>query len=106
MVPADSPLEPTLHSLSPETLGALRDVLRVQINESADGTADGSRLRAILRRMCDEAREQSISAERLIIAFKSAWYALPEVQRLRPARQSEQLSTLVTLCIREYYESQ
>jgi hypothetical protein len=58
----------------------------------------------LLRKIADEAREQSILAEELIVIFKQLWNSLAESLRPQNADQHERVrQRLVTLCIQAYY---
>jgi hypothetical protein len=99
MMAADSvPPSPTL---SDDARRALRQALTTYL-------ADPSRpdeLRAALATVAAEARERSILPERLLVALKEQWYALPDVQRTPDVSdQSRLLQRIVSMCIRAYFD--
>lgn len=91
---------PSLPSLDPETVAALRTAL-------AQSAAQGNHaddLRQLLCHAAEEAREKGIQAERLLIILKDIWYSLPEVVNA-PSTDVENtlLQELISRCIQEYY---
>ena len=90
--------------LSPESTLALREAFRRHLSDpSAGAAADVS---AALGRVCNEARREQIPAERLLVAFKGIWSALPEVRQMPPHEAADEVRDLVTLCIERYYDSE
>jgi hypothetical protein len=87
--------------LSPESISALRAAFRLHLSGPPD-TAAGQVSEA-LSLICEEARENHIPAERLLVAFKGVWSALTEVRQLPPHEAAEEVRDLVTLCIERYY---
>src|SRR5687768_11135207 len=87
--------------LSPEAPVALRHPFRSHL--AARSEASGSPITTALGRLCHEARQEQIPAERLLVAFKGIWNSLPEVRELPPDRAAEEVRDLVTLCIERYY---
>ena len=87
--------------LSPDSTLALRDAFRSHL--SADSEAAGAHITTALDKVCNEARQGQIPAERLLVAFKGIWNSLPEVRQLPPHRAAEEVRDLVTLCIERYY---
>lgn len=97
----DSSFTPRARPLSESTLRSLQDAIAEQLRRSP--TADDMLARAI-RQMVAEARERTMRAEELIIAFKSVYDALPEPST--PAVRAEQLrlrEQVITAAIRAYY---
>src|SRR5918912_65055 len=97
-----SPSRHAEHSpaLSTETL----QILRAAIAKHARGEAHDDELRRALSLLAHEAQVRHLRAEELIIALKSLWRALPEVQQ--SSNRTEQnllLGRLVSLCIEAYY---
>ncbi len=87
--------------LSPESTVALREAFRRHLADpSAPAAAD---VTAALGRVCNEARRERIPAERLLVAFKGIWSALPEVRQMPPHQAADEVRNLVTLCIERYY---
>jgi hypothetical protein len=97
-----SPAQQAEHSLalSPETL----QTLRAAVTRHARGEAHDDELRHALSVLAHEAQVRHLRAEELIIALKSLWRALPEVQQAtNRTEQNLLLGRLVSLCIEEYY---
>jgi len=97
----DSSSTPQARPLSEQTLRSLQDAVTEHLRRSP--AADELLARAI-RQMVEEARERSMRAEELIIAFKSVYDALPEpataAVRAEQMRLREQV---ITAAIRAYY---
>jgi len=89
--------------LSPESTEALQNAFRSHL--SADSEATGAHITTALGKVCSEARQAQIPAERLLVAFKGIWNSLPEVRQLPPHRAADEVRDLVTLCIERYYAS-
>ena len=87
--------------LSPESAVALRDAFRQHLAHRSPSAAD--EVSAALGRVCVEARREQIPAERLLVAFKSIWSALPEVRQMPPHQAADEVRDLVSLCIERYY---
>jgi hypothetical protein len=80
-------------------------VLRAALDNVVAGRypAWSAALNDALKRICIDARRSDWPPEQLLIAFKSALYALPSVQHLtRGPERDEFVSHLVSLCIDEY----
>jgi hypothetical protein len=100
MTNSDSGSVPAHAGLSAEAVGALRRAVQVYLDR---GASDGDILHAV-RLMCLDVHRDNLRAEQLIIAFKEAWHALPEVQRIpRGGERERLLERIVTLCVQEYY---
>lgn len=97
----DSSFTPQGRPLSEPTLRSLQQAIVEHLKRSP--AADEMLARAI-RQMVTEARERTMRAEELIIAFKSAYDALPEPASA--AARAEQLrlrEQVITAAIRAYY---
>ena len=90
--------------LSPESTLALREAFRRHLAEPSEAAA--ADVSAALGRVCSEARRDRIPAERLLVAFKGIWSALPEVRQMPPHEAADEVRDLVTLCIERYYDSE
>ncbi|MDQ6885882.1 MAG: hypothetical protein M3068_01175 [Gemmatimonadota bacterium] len=98
---ADPPRSPS-RDLPPQTLAALKVALATHLRDSSP---DGD-LRRALQEACREARTRGLRAEELLIAFKRLWYELPEVRATQIGESRDRLlARVVTMCIREYYDS-
>jgi hypothetical protein len=79
----------------------LRTALTEQLKRP-DGPTQA--LSTLLRKVAQEAHDQDIKPEQLIIIFKRLWNSLAESSRPQNADQHELVrQRLVTLCIRAYY---
>jgi hypothetical protein len=88
-------------SLSESTMKDLRTALTEQL-ESPDGPTQ--ELATLLRKVAQEAHDNDIRPEQLIIIFKQLWNSLADSLRPQNADQYELVrQRLVTLCIRAYY---
>lgn len=97
----DSSFTPQPRPLSEPTLRSLQEAIAEQLKRSP--AADEVLARAI-RAMVAEARDHSMRAEELIVAFKSVYDALPEPTTA--AARAEQLrlrERVITAAIRAYY---
>ena len=107
-----------MESVQPATQGHGSADAKRQLTEDAvamlraalDGAVAGryparsAALEDAVKRVCNDARWSDWPPEQLLIAFKSALYAQPPVQRLtRGLERDEFVSHLVSLCIDEYY---
>lgn len=99
MMAQSSPPPP--HRLSDAVVSQLQAAL-VGYIRSGSGSADG--LRTALLAVAEEARAEGMYPERLLVALKDIWFALPEVRAMTDdQRRTRLLQQLVTACIREYY---
>jgi len=87
--------------LSPEATLALRDAFRQHLSDRSG--AAGVQVSSALGRVCMEARQEQIPAERLLVAFKGIWNSLPEVRDLPPHEAADEVRNLVTHCIERYF---
>ncbi len=79
----------------------LRTALTEQLKRPDGPTPE---LASLLRQVAQQAREQSIPPEKLIVVFKQLWNSLVESLRPQNADQYERVrQRLVTLCIQAYY---
>ncbi len=62
-----------------------------------------SRLATAARMAAEDARQQGLPPERMLVALKRSWGALDEALGLPMPESQELLSRLVTLSIRAYY---
>jgi hypothetical protein len=101
MMAYDSRSTPEPRPLGEDTAAALRDAVLQLWNEPAEGDAA---LQAAITRTIADAREQSLRAEDVIVAFKHLLTHLPELNA--PERRMEAVrfrERLITLCIKAYY---
>ena len=97
-----SPSEQAEHSpaLSKDTL----QILRAAIAKHARGEARDDELRRALSLLAQEAQVKRLRAEEVIIALKTFWRSLPEVQQAtNRTEQNLLLGRVVSICIEEYY---
>ena len=79
----------------------LRTALTEQLKQPDEPTPD---LSILLRKVAQEAREQSIPPEELIVTFKQLWNSLAESLRPQSGDQYERIrQRLITLSIQAYY---
>ncbi len=79
----------------------LRSALTEQLKHPDAPTPE---LATLLKKVAQEARDQSIPPEELIVVFKQLWNSLAESLRPQNADQYERVrQRLVTLCIQAYY---
>lgn len=79
----------------------LRSALTEQLKHPDGPTPE---LASLLKKVAQEARDQSIPPEELIVLFKQLWNSLAESLRPQNADQYERVrQRLVTLCIQAYY---
>ena len=100
-MPQDSTPRPEPGGLvSPETVAALREAIRLHLA----GSSPNNQLGEAFHRLSGEAHAKGIRAEKLVILLKQVWGELPEVLRaLKPHERQQVLARFVTLCINEYY---
>jgi len=79
----------------------LRSALTEQLKHPDGPTPE---LASLLRKVAQEARDESIPPEELIVLFKQLWNSLAESLRPQNGDQYERVrQRLVTLCIQAYY---
>jgi len=94
--------QPSSSRLDDESLDAVRLALRAYLQDSREPSA----LRPSLLRLATQARERNIPPEHLLITLKETWNALPEVRSMNDTREQVRLlQRVVTMCIREYYDT-
>lgn len=90
--------------------GVFQDVateLRRLIHAYVRGAVPDDEFGPALRRLAREARASGVEPQQLVIAVKTAWYALPDVERHGEPAQRERrdsLPQIVTHCIEGFYE--
>ena len=88
--------------LDPAALAGLRAALGAYLAESEDRVS----LQIALASLAAQARDRSIPPEQLLVVLKDLWNGLPEVRAMTDtAAQVGLLQRVVTMCIREYYDS-
>jgi len=88
--------------LDDESLNGVRSALRAYLQDSQEPNV----LQASLMRLAAQARERNIPPEQLLITLKETWNTLPEVRSMNDAREQVRLlQRVVTMCIREYYDT-
>ena len=97
-----SPSKQAEYSPAPST--ETLEILRAAIAKHARGEAHDDELRRALSLLAQEAQVKHLRAEELIIALKTLWRSLPEVQQAtNRTDQNLLLGRLVSICIEEYY---
>ena len=82
-------------SLAQLVRGTLRCALRPNAPEAE--------VREAMRGACSVARGEGVQPEHLLVALKQVWLEMPETRRMLPDAREITLSSLVTLCIKEYF---
>jgi hypothetical protein len=82
------------------TLMTIRRVLHAY----REGWLLEGRLAAAARMAAEDARQQGLPAERMLIALKQEWNGLEEARRLPALDAHDLLSALISLTIRAYYD--
>ena len=99
----------TSESVDPTGMAALERALAAYGTERLGGRGDAREadeaLRAAAGRLAAEARARDpVRAERLLVALKPAWRALPAVQHAADTdARSDLWDRLVRLCVEEFY---
>jgi hypothetical protein len=91
---------------APTISSAAMDALRhsLQGDYRADGKLARARVRRAVQIVCADARLKRYTPERLLIDVKDALRVLPEVQQMqRGPERDEFISSVVTLCIDEFF---
>jgi hypothetical protein len=102
-----NPLTP--RTIPESTISALRELLVRMVRDEPQANAEGlaragDEVRRALRDLCDNARENRVRVEQLVIAIKQGWSSLhSDHPRTRSAGPDELLNQVITLCIDEYY---
>lgn len=88
--------------LAKETVDAVRGALQRYARAPASDPAPD--LRSALQALAREARLKDVPPEQLLVALKSVWQQLPEVENARDyTEQTRVLQRVVTICIKEYF---
>jgi hypothetical protein len=91
---------------APAISSAAMDALRhsLQGDYRVDGKLARARVRRAVQIVCADARLKRYTPERLLIDVKDALRVLPEVQQMaRGPERDEFISSVVTLCIDEFF---
>ena len=82
------------------------EALRTALTAAVDRGKHESELRDLLCKATAEARQKGIPPERLLIALKDIWYALPNIATTTPSDvEHTLLQELISRCIEEYYSA-
>jgi hypothetical protein len=89
---------------APESFEAIaREMLDTALAlRAAKRPLDCEEIRNSVARVCADGRSRGLQAERLIIELKRSWYSIPESAT---HEKSEVISSLVSLCILEFYRA-
>ncbi|HJP85175.1 MAG TPA: hypothetical protein VJ852_04255 [Gemmatimonadaceae bacterium] len=79
-------------------------MLRRAVRTISNGYPIDEKLRDSMQRVCTLAHRREVTAEGLVVMLKTAWWNLPEAERVLGYRRDEVLSRVITLCINEYFE--
>ena len=91
------------NAVSEETVESVRAAIARYLRGPTEPTPD---LRAALHALAHEARSHAVPPEQLLVLLKDIWHGLPEVRSAEPETERTRiLQRLVTLCIKEYFES-
>ena len=84
------------------------DELAAQLSDALAMDEPDTRLRAMVREWCGEARRRQLAPEAFLVAIKSQFARIPALQQRRDdgSRRNEEMERLVTMCIEEYFRSQ
>ena len=94
--------QPPSGRLDDASLDAVRLALRAYLCDPDDVSA----LQASLLLVSSEARARNIMPEQLLVMLKELWSTLPEVRAMTDTSQQVRLlQRVVTMCIREYYNT-
>jgi hypothetical protein len=90
------------NALAKETVDAVRRALQRYARSPASDPAPD--LRTALHALAHEARLKDVPPEQLLVALKSVWQQLPEVENARDhTDQTRVLQRVVTICIKAYF---
>jgi hypothetical protein len=90
------------NEIAQETVDAVRRALQRDV--SASQSEPAPELRTALHNLACEARQKAISPERVLIALKSIWRTLPDVEHARDYDEETRiLQRVVAICIKEYF---
>ena len=94
------PMQP--NEIAEETVDAVRRALQREV--SAFHSERAPELRTALHNLACEARQKAISPEHVLIALKSIWRALPDVEHARDYDEKTRiLQRVVAICLKEYF---
>ena len=79
-------------------------MIRRVLHAYREGWLLEGRLAAAARMAAEDARQQGLPAERMLIALKQEWARLEEARRLPALDAHDLLSALISLTIRAYYD--
>ena len=79
-------------------------MIRRVLHAYREGWLLEGRLSAAARMAAEDARQQGLSAERMLVALKQEWNGLEEARRLPALDAHDLLSALISLTIRAYYD--
>jgi hypothetical protein len=95
--------EPASSALAAPSRTTLMMIRRV-LHAYREGWLLEDRLAAAARMAAEDARQQGLPAERMLVALKQEWNGLEEARRLPTLDASDLLSALISLTIRAYYD--
>ncbi|MGI8497325.1 MAG: hypothetical protein ACR2OG_07070 [Gemmatimonadaceae bacterium] len=82
----------------------LAALLRLGHETAQELPAEHANLRRTIRSLCDDARQQKLGAEQVIIILKSAWATICHREgRSMRVQNDELLQRVVSMCIEEFY---
>ena len=94
------PMSP--NALAQEAVDSVRRALERYFQTIASEPAP--ELRTALHALAQDARAKAVPPEQLLIALKSIWQSLPNVESARDHDdQTRVLQRVVTICIKEYF---
>ena len=99
----------TARTIPESTITALRSLFVRMMRDEPDADRKESarvseEVRNALRDLCDDARDNGVRVEQLVIAIKQGWSTLHgEHARTRAVGPGAMLNEVITLCIDEYY---
>jgi hypothetical protein len=81
------------------------ELLQAALVRYLTGPTDDEQVCEALEALAREAQDRQLHGEQMLVAFKQAWNALPEVERIGdPGARKNLLDHLVKLCIDTYYK--
>lgn len=87
-----------------ESRRALRAALSGRLSESEAPAEE--LLRRAVHAVCQDAHQESLRAEQVVLIVKQLWFTIPEVRQLpRQGDGHRLLRHAITLCIDEFYEA-
>src|SRR4051812_12468839 len=91
-LPVDSPQRQPSLEFPPPLIGELGGALALYVARRTEPELEG--VRHALEQLCTVAHRQGLGPERMVIAVKEAWAALPETQRAPSQRETDALRGL------------